>query len=207
MLVEAGFPEFHFRKTSHKADTLRGFSDYVHLTTMEWPPILKPKLSRGFPHVRLRIPSCELPKDYYICKYNIARSRNSRDSSRPIKESPLNGYYYEDLMVLTAREPEHQIQVLKQSKKFMIEVLVRDQVILKSETVVECFCERDFYAAQQIAGKLGISIPIVEKSVNYSYPTVETHIRGVTQEIERYFKNTTWKGCGLDFDKLEKDSL
>ena len=86
-LLQEGFDASHFRSTSHRQDVSRGFGDAIHCSTAEWPPILNAKLERGFPHVRLAIPTANLPANYDLSRFNIARGRYLKSGNSPLPES------------------------------------------------------------------------------------------------------------------------
>jgi hypothetical protein len=95
-LAKRGYDIWHFRRTSRRQDELRGFADYVHLTLNALPPILRAKLTAGFPHFEVRIPAEAIAaSDVHLCRYNIAKCRYlRRDGKSGPEESSANGRYF-----------------------------------------------------------------------------------------------------------------
>ena len=62
----------------------RGFERFVHTSNRTLAPILRSKLSSGFPHVEVRVPISALPAaTLTLCRYNIARSRGIAAADGP----------------------------------------------------------------------------------------------------------------------------
>lgn len=201
-LIGNGYSKTHFRTTSRKADISRGFGNYIHLSLQEWPPILESKLTKGFPHVRLKIPSSTLGENFELCKYNIARTRKIRDGKSPAKENSKNGHYYDALHVLVVRLKEDQIDMMANCKTEMVEVLVKEQLEIDSKTNIQCFSFSDTERVKRLTQQLGCSLNIDQISPAFSYPQDDNFNAMVTEQIDRYISDTAWKGDGIDFDKL-----
>jgi len=200
--MESGFINTHFRKTSQQLDIDRGFGDYVHLSLQEDPPILESKLSKGFPHVQLRIKSTALPKHFDLCRYNIARTRKVKDGKSAAIEGPKNGYYYEDLRVPVARKFSNQIAMIEGSKNNMIEVLIPKKLDIDSSTIIECFTVKDVAITNRIIEQLNLPFNIIEKKLKFTYPENHEFRQNVSRQVISFFNDSDWKGDGLDFDKL-----
>ena len=201
-LISKGFTSGHFRKTSQKSDIDRGFGNYIHLSLQEWPPILKSKLSKGFPHIRFRIKSSKLPKQFDLCRYNIARNRNVKDGKTPATESPKNGFYYENLRVPVARQYEDQIAMLNCSKNQMIEVLIPQILNIDGSTEIECFSAQDLSIVLKTTKHLDVDLKVNQRKLDFAYPKHDDFRQSVSEQIIQYLNKPDWKGDGLDFDKL-----
>jgi len=201
-LISDGFSTTHFRKTSHKVDGDRGFNTYVHLTPSEWPPILASKLTKGFPHLRLKINAQTLGEHFETCRFNIARTRNIKGGKSPAAENNLNGYYFDNLSVPVAREIRDKIYMLRNCKLNQLEVLIKDQLKLANDTIIEYFSERDFNLIQSIVHSHNVPFHVKKKIPHFEYPKNDNHINEVKNYLEKLSDNPNWKGDGLDFDKL-----
>lgn len=157
-LRDEGFGEAHFRSKSKKLDVHRGFGDYIHLSTVDRPPILDAKLSGGFPHICLSVPTTSLNGiDFDLCRYNVAMCRQLRRDGKPgFTEGPANGWYYDDNQIPIARTEREQGQLIRSRNGEMLEVLVKPPLALPNNTQVSVFDGRDHEVALEILERLNI---------------------------------------------------
>ncbi len=198
-----GFADSHFRSTSAHLDIQRGFGDYIHLSTVGEPPILKAKLGAGFPHVALSIPTramTELPFD--LCRFNIAKTRSlRREGALGHKESPENGYYFESMQIPIARTHQQKRDLIQHNASKMLEVLVKDPISLDRMSLFYVFNDQDRIRVDQILQNLGVNWT-VELVASPAYPAKPEYRQKCDAFIEKSLADSTWQGNGLEFDRV-----
>ncbi len=204
-LSKTGFSDSHFRSKSKMQDVERGFESYAHLTTSEFPPILRAKLSAGFPHVALEIPSQLLDGvDFDLCRYNVAMTRRLRRGNHfGHKESPMNGRYYDDIQIPIARTCEDQASLLTQNilQGNMIEILVPSVLNLAQPINIVTFNEDDFNLIQRILAELDCEWLIANNQVKNYIPNPK-YFAVCENFLARALDQSSWRGDGLEFDKV-----
>lgn len=195
----------HFRTKSDRHDRSRGFDDCAFLTTTECPPILRAKLSAGFPHVRLDVPSEALIEvKYSLCRFNIAMTRYlRRDGKSGSPESSTNGRYYGAQQIPVAKTDADKRAMLSHHLPLgtMLEVVTHQSLALPDTTNVTCFSHRDYERAAQILEALGQPWHVT-LSEGQEYPVNQHHINSVEAFIQRALADPSWMGNGLEFDRL-----
>lgn len=191
---------------SKRQDVSRGFGKYVHLTTHPAPPILKAKLSAGFPHVRLSIPSVALDGiPFDLCRFNVAMTRRlRRDGKSGFAESPTNGRYYGNAMIPVARTVADQYAMLGVHSEMasMIEVLVAKRLALPDDVVIEPFSKEDFSQAKQVLQALDAPWRVVVAEPPGNYRPNGKYVDSVVSFVARALADPNWLGDGLEFDRL-----
>ena len=204
-LVRSGFEAQHFRSKSKKQDVERGFENYAHLTTSEFPPILEAKLRAGFPHIALKIASRSLDNvDFDLCRYNVAMTRKLRRGNQfGHNEGPTNGYYFDGIQIPIARTYEDQYSLLTQniSRGNMIEILVPDALELAQPSEVITFNEHDAYLVQSILAKLECDWLTECRQAELYNPHPE-YVASCISYLKRATNDPEWHGDGLEFDKV-----
>ncbi len=202
-LRSEGFEETHFRSKSWHLDVQRGFGDYVHLSTIGRPPILRAKLSAGFPHVCLSIPAYALNGlDFDLCRYNIAMTRKLRRGGKQgFEEGPASGRYYESKEIPIARTEGEQRQLIQARKGDMLEVLVKPPVPLPNNTQVFVFGRKDRDLSKVILEQSlcpwGVSLANTPE-----YQARPDYMNACERYIEMSLSDEEWRGNGLDYDKV-----
>ena len=202
-LLREGFSETHFRRTSRRQDTQRGFGEYIHLSTDSCPPILKLKLLRGFPHIVLVVPATALNNlAFDLCRYNVAKTRQLRRDGKPgYDEGPANGWYHDRCQIPIARYEEEQNQLIQSRCGEMLEVLCKPEIALPNDTRVFVFDKDDCDTARMILAELNVSWAVSR----LSKPDYQVHTQysvKCRRFIECLLKDENWKGNGLDFDPM-----
>lgn len=203
-LKAAGYPDWHFRRTSHRADATRGFGDRVYLSPLINPPILLAKLTRGFPHLRVEIPLKALrTTSFDLCRFAVARTRYLKRDGKPgPAESASNGRYYGRRQLPVARTTGDVRAML--TKHFLngdpIEVQVSQSLSLPQDTVVACFSPEDFDILSQVQREIGT--PWKLKLSAETYACNALHRDSVVQFVKDALLDCHWKGNGIDFDQL-----
>lgn len=203
-LFELGFGEHHFRSTSRRQDIDRGFASYVHLCLDPCPPILRAKLGAGFPHVEIVLPTHLVETHpFYLCRFNIARTRYFLGAKRRPVESSANGRYYPELKLpIAADEHEKHCLLRENHGRQMIELLVPKHCPLSDEITITVFSNRDFILAKRILRKMGQNWNISVLSETLYYPEKPDYIEDSTAFIERALADTKWTGNGLEYDRV-----
>jgi hypothetical protein len=203
-LRACGYISKHFRSTSRRADELRGFSDYVHLTLTAYPPILEAKLDSGFPHFEIRIPVSEIEAGtFHLCRYNIAKSRYLRrgSASGPV-ECAANGWYQSNKQLPTAETAIECDQLLRYSFGHrMIEVLIPRQLSLGPQTELLFFDDDDLALAQKALAQVN-AVFSCQRARDKSYRPTSAYKNAVSRFLERAIGEAEWKGDGLEFDRV-----
>lgn len=202
-LRQEGFAETHFRSKSKHLDAQRGFGDYVHLSTVGRPPILGAKLSGGFPHICLSVPTTSLNGvDFDLCRYNVAMSRQLRRDGRPgFAEGPANGWYYDNHQIPIARTEGEQGQLIQSRNGEMLEVLVKPPFPLPNNTRVSVFSGRDRETALNILEQVNAAW-IVSLANAPEYQARPQYLEACEQFIETSLEDENWRGNGLEFDRV-----
>lgn len=197
------FNEFHFRSTSKRADEERGFSEYVHLTLSERPPILAAKLRAGFPHVEIAVPAVAVERaGFHLCRFNIAKSRYlRRDGSKGYPEGPGTGRYYQNKQIPMA-QTETECRALFEANhgKNMIEVLVLARLALPEDCVVTFFHADDYETWLTTIGTRGT--PWRSELSDRTYQPNRVYAQSTRDFIRKAMADPTWKGDGLEFDQV-----
>lgn len=203
-LRHEGFEDAHFRSTSAAQDDQRGFSRYVHLTPEAHPPILRAKLSRGFPHFEVAVPAEQLEQlGYLLCRFNIAKTRYFRGAKTEPPESDKNGRYYEGMRLPVAKTAhERRLMLQLNYGKCMIEVLVADLLPLGHGVSFRFFDEGDLATAKDVLARLDVSAYDLQMDKQMKYKPAPKHQRDVRDALARAVEDARWRGNGLDFDKL-----
>ncbi len=202
-LREDGFAKSHFRSKSGHLDVQRGFGDYIHLSTVGYPPILEAKLAAGFPHICLSIPATVLQGvEFALCRFNVAMSRQLRRDGKPgFAEGPANGSYYGKHQIPIARTEVEQQQLIQARNGEMLEVLVKPPVSLPDNTRVSVFSADDREIAMTVLEKSN-----AEWSVSLAnapgYRACPQYSKACSQFIETSLDDETWRGNGLEFDRV-----
>ena len=171
---------------------------------MDWPPILAAKLAKGFPHARLAIPSSQLPKEFDLCRFNIAKGRYLRSGSSPLPESKRNGKYYEKLELPIARTLSQQGDMLEEARTdpAVIEVLAKGELYLSEKVECQVFSRADYDIAQHILLKTNSQMNLVLLDSEDRYLNQGIFSDQIEPFIDHALKDPLWKGNGLDYDKL-----
>jgi hypothetical protein len=200
----AGYSNSHFRSTSHKQDAERGFSDYVHLMSRESPPILQAKISKGFPHLEIKISSPLLEKgDFHLCRYNIAKCRYlKRPGATAPAENSRNGYYHGNKQLPTA-ETAIEIQALLNSvsRRDVIEVLVPGSLALDKDTTLIFFDDEEKTVGDRILRKANLRWKTETKVLPW-YTAKPEYSESVFAFIAQASVDPNWLGSGLEFDRV-----
>ncbi len=200
------YPETHFRATSWRQDSARGFKDYAFLTIEKFPQILNAKLKAGFPHIAISVPVSDVEAtNYSLCRYNIARTRILRRGNLPGRpEGDGNGQYYREQQVPVAfDEVERKALLKKHLNVNMIEVLVPDKINLSDRVRIVTFSPEDKVLAKSVLRRNGRTWPVDVIEPTGPYNRKATYVASVKAFIERCFAEPAWKGSGLDFDRLK----
>jgi hypothetical protein len=197
-----GYDISHFRRTSRCPDEQRGFSDYVHLTLNQFPPILRAKLAGGFPHFEVRVRAEDVEKGtVHLCRYNIAKCRCLRRGTETgFTASKANGQYHGDKQIPTAETIAECNDLLAQNLEIkMIEVLVPTKLDLTVDTRLIFFNPSD----RELAGALLQPLRLgwrCELAKNATYQPQTRHVANVKRFLDRAAAHPQWRGDGLDFD-------
>jgi len=204
-LRRLGYDPFHFRRTSRRQDEARGFSNYVHLTLSQFPPILEAKLRAGFPHFEIQVPAKDLEqRDFRLCRFNIARSRYLRrqEKSGP-PENPVNGRYYGDKQLPTAETAEECRALLAENLgRRMIEVLIPVTLPLPTNTTLIFFSTDDLNLAEDALRRMRLDEWTLQLAPDASYIQDAQHVADVQRFLRTAEANANWRGDGLDFDSV-----
>lgn len=203
-LRRLGYDPFHFRRTSRRPDEARGFSNYVHLTLSQFPPILEAKLGAGFPHFEIRIPAKDLEQtDFHLCRFNIARSRYLRRHGKiGPSENRMNGRYHGNKQLPTAETTEECRALLAENfGRRMIEVLVPRRLPLPDDTALIFFNPKDAKIADAAlrSAQLDWNLQLANGA---SYTRNAQHVASVQRFLRTAQVDPSWRGDGLDFDHL-----
>lgn len=202
-LRRLGYNLSHFRRTSRRQDEERGFSDYVHLTLDQRPPILKAKLAAGFPHFEIRVPARLIEqRTMHLCRFNIAKCRVLRRGDKPGPiEIPSNGRYHGRKQLPTAETPEECNHLLAHNCGVnMIEVLIPSKLELNQETQLIFFSSADRELAERMLGPLNVDWKFDVAKTSY-FPRAD-YVEKVCQFLSQAVADPHWRGDGMDFDNV-----
>jgi hypothetical protein len=204
-LQSRGFAAEHFRSTSRKQDEQRGFAAYVHLTLDAHPPILQAKLNGGFPHFEVALPVAQLEKlEHILCRFNIAKTRYFLGAKQEPEESLKNGRYHGNMRLPVAISSAERRALLERNYGLgMIEVLILNQVPLGSNTVFRFFHDEDLASAVQVLEQLGVTAYAVERDKKISYKPSTQYRNAVREVLAKAVADSSWKGNGLEFDRIQ----
>jgi hypothetical protein len=206
-LYKAGFTNSHLRSMSHGLDEARGFGSYAHLTIDPKPRILRAKLAAGFPHIAINIPASEIDAvPSSLCRFNVAMTRQlRRDGKAGFQESETNGRYYEGHQVPIARTDADKSTMLRKhlQENTMIEVLVHGDFSLSDQTFITCFSEEDATIAARTLRTVGRKWQVRAEEPPGPYPRDSAHVAAVTAFIQQAESDPSWRGNGLEFDRLK----
>jgi hypothetical protein len=192
---------------SHGLDEARGFGGYSHLTIDPRPRILRAKLAAGFPHIAINIPTSEIDVvPFSLCRFNVAMTRQlRRDGKAGFPESETNGRYYKGHQIPIARTDADKSAMLGKYLKenTMIEVLVHGDFDLSDETSITCFSDEDATIARQALRSVGRNWKVRVEEPPGPYPRDRAHVAAVTSFIQQAENDPSWRGNGLEFDRLK----
>lgn len=203
-LAQRGYEVGHFRRTSRRQDELRGFAEYVHLTLNALPPILRAKLTAGFPHFEVGIPAEAIAaSEVHLCRYNIAKCRYlRRDGKSGPEASSANGRYYngKELPIAVTRG-DCATLLDAHYPGTMIEVLIPNRLDLPSGTTLLFFREEDLELARDLLAAAGLAWDCA-LSDKHHYTAKESYAVLVREFLKRSLRDGTWKGNALEFDSV-----
>ncbi len=202
-LKSVGFTDSHFRSMSKKQDVERGFGNYVHLTTNPYPPILNAKLSGGFPHCSIKIPTTSVDdEELDFCRYNVAMSRYlNRPGGTPLKESDSNGRFYDGKQIPVARlKADKRAMLSAHFPNKTIEILKSGQLHLDESAKVVAYSQADAELIERIKEKKNCPWEVLIDDLKYQ-PDPE-HWCEVNSYVETVLENPDWRGNELEFDRL-----
>jgi hypothetical protein len=206
-LAGVGFNPSHYRSRSRAQDVARGFGDYTHLTLDHTPRILRAKLAAGFPHVALSVPVNAVDSvSTSLCRFNVAMTRKLKRNGKPgHSESGRNGKYYTGHEIPIGRSPAEKQAILKHplNAQTMIEVLVHGDLALPDDTKIICYSKEDAEAAENVLTQLGCPWGVEIVAAPGHYPRSPVHSQSVADFMTQALADETWRGNGLEFDKLE----
>lgn len=206
-LAAAGFKPNHYRSMSHGQDVARGFGGYSHLTLDHNPRILRAKLAAGFPHVAISVPANAVDAvNTSLCRFNVAMTRKlKRDGKSGHSESDRNGKYYSGHEIPIGRSPSEKQAMLGHplNAQTMIEVLVHGDLALPDNTKVICYSNEDAVAAQNMLAQLGCPWIVEIATAPGHYQRSSVHGQSVADFVAQALADETWRGNGLEFDKLK----
>ncbi|SEH40023.1 hypothetical protein [Tardiphaga sp. OK245] len=206
-LAAAGFAPTHYRSMSHGQDVTRGFGGYAHLTLDQEPRILKAKLAAGFPHVAISVPVAAIDKvQTSICRFNVAMTRKLKRNGKPgHTENDRNGKYFAGHEIPIGRSPAEKSAILTHplNARTMIEVLVHGDLPLPDNTKIICYSNEDAVAAQNILAQLNCPWQVEVQKPPAHYPRSPVHGKSVTDFVTQALADQTWRGNGLEFDRLK----
>lgn len=195
-LRDVGFPDFHFRSTSHRTDVRRGFGSVVHSSSSARPPILDSKLCRGYPHVVIAIPLHMVPESgYLLCRYNIARNRGRFDVSGS------SGTLRSPFKIPVAQTLTEKQAMLQEFGDSLLEILFLREVELLQGTTVEAFHEEDAFLVRRILSQLDVSWETEICSPPGDYPRRLEYVSRVREFVHQAMADPRWKGFPLEFDR------
>ena len=201
-----GFAEDHFRSMSHRHDIARGFGSYAFLTLHPAPPILKAKLSAGFPHICIRIPVAAVDRvPFDLCRFNVAMTRRLRRNGKTgFPESATNGRYYGDLEIPIARSSSDKAAMLARyaGSEAMIEVLIPGELHLPDDTSILCFSQQDHDLAADILSAHQLKWRLTLLGPPCQYVRRASYASSVEKFVAKALASTSWSGDGLEFDRV-----
>jgi hypothetical protein len=206
-LATAGFKTNHYRSMSNGQDVARGFGGYAHLTLDHKPRILRAKLAAGFPHIAISVPVAAVDgADTSLCRFNVAMTRKLKRGAKPGHvESNRNGKYYNGHEIPIGRSPAEKLAILSDplNAQTMIEVLVHGDLPLPDDTKIICYSDADAVAALNVLAQLGCPWVVEVQTPPGYYPRSAVHSKSVTDFVAQALADQSWRGNGLEFDKLK----
>lgn len=205
VLAAEGYSASHFRSTSAHIDEARGFGNFVHLSTVAYPPILAAKLGSGFPHIGIELLTSDFPQvPYDLCRFNIAKTRYLRRGSKlGFAENDANGRYYGDLQIPIARSTQEKDRLLScREGDPMIEVLVDGSLCLSGAVAVRTYCEIDQTIAQNVLNQLEADWPVQLHVPPNDYERDDGYGTNVDEFVTLALSDPNWRGNGLEFDRV-----
>ena len=203
-LIEAGFNEAHFRSTSKKQDIDRGFDDCVHLSLENMPRILKAKLNKGFPHFEVSFSGSMFEElDYYLCRFNIAKTRYFRGAKSEPEESPCNGKYQKGrrLPIAITEEEKDALLVCNLGKR-MIELLVPSELMMIDRCELRFFSTNDLEIAENALYELCVNYNLSLCDIDERYNRNTNYVNKVESYLRKSLDDPAWFGDGLEFDNV-----
>lgn len=201
-----GFSETHFRSKSHRHDIARGFGSYSFLTLHSAPPILRAKLSAGFPHISISIPVTAVDNvPFDLCRFNVAMTRRLRREGKPgFAESSTNGRYYGDLQIPIAKSNPDKAAMLARyaGTDSMIEVLVPGELRLPTDTSVICFSRPDYNLAADVLSAASVKWRLTLRAPPSEYVRSSSYARSVETFVTKAVASPGWSGDPLEFDRV-----
>lgn len=204
-LRKAGFAPSHFRSTSAHLDVLRGFGDFVHLSTTPEPPILCSKLQKGFPHFAVVMKTVDLAMTPYdLCRFNIAKTRYlRREGKSGFEESDANGRYYGSLQIPVARSDDEKRRMLSGRRGDpMLEVLVEEKLDLPRDVRIRVYSDADQLLAVSALGALAVRWPVLLHDTPVPYERKLSYVAKVEAFMSKSLADARWRGDGLEFDRV-----
>ncbi len=204
-LAQRGYSQKHLRSKSNQQDVQRGFGSYAFLTLDDDPGILKAKLHAGFPHMGIGVRVIDVDAlTFDLCRYNVAMTRKLRRSGKPGHDaSPENGQYYGDHQIPVARTESDKNGLLKAHlHRRMIEVLIHGDVPLSDETVVQVYSQADEAITENVLSILGVPWNVQLTTPPGAYNRNASYATAVDNFIESALSDATWRGNGLEFDRV-----
>ena len=142
--------------------------------------------------------------EFMLCRYNIARMRNHKDSNKPVRPSKYNGEYHDDFKVPVAREHSEKVDLLlpRFSRGQEVEVLIESELDLGNDAEVICFHEEDYRLARCALGLVSRQWTAVLDRRPINYCRKSKFADRCSEFLHRAALCPDWRGNGLDFDKL-----
>jgi hypothetical protein len=84
----------------------------------------------------------------------------------------------------------------------MIEVLVHGDLELPDTTEVICYSDADAELAKDTLLKAGAPWAVTASDPSGPYPRNAEHVRSIEFYIDQALSDPTWRGDGLEFDRL-----
>ena len=203
-LKERGFLNTHFRRTSHRQDEERGFGGYVHLSTKKLPPIVRAKLSAGFPHFEIRIPAHAVDSvEFHLCRFNIAKCRYlKRPGGTPLLESAANGRYHGLCQIpISVTASDSAALLASNHPHTMVEVLIPRSFSLGPDNELAFFSDEERTLGQQLMRDAGRSWRCLHDA-STQYQANTRHAQAVRAFLKEVEHNPLWMGNGLDYDSV-----
>lgn len=201
-----GFADSHFRSKSKQHDVARGFGEYAFLTLSKSPRFVIAKLAGGFPHIAINVPVHAFQDvSFDLCRYNVAMARRKPTSPQGgFSESSTNGRYYDGKALPIARNTSDKESLLGKHYPLgtMIEVLVHRQILLPKNTEITCYSLDDLRIAQRILGALGSPWQAHFGVPPGVYNRNPRHVHAVEEFVELAIDDPSWRGDGLEFDRV-----
>jgi hypothetical protein len=166
-------------------------------------PLLDAKLKHGFPHYLIELPARILArKTYYLCRYNIARTRRYRGAKQEPKLDQKYECYSEPFRLPVANTDDRKRAMLQRwSRRQPLDVLVKSHICLGTDVRLIAFSGEDRSCLHKVARALRIEVEIVLQD-HASYARCPRCVAEVNASIDRALEDARWKGDGLDYDSF-----